>query len=59
MTIPLCRGGRDEAIGENGIEIGRWKRATRLLHPDGLTRPRIPVDPTHVTNPDKDDVSMT
>ena len=22
-TIPLCRGGRDEATGENGIEIGR------------------------------------
>jgi hypothetical protein len=25
LTIPLCRGGRDEAIGENGVEIERWK----------------------------------
>jgi hypothetical protein len=23
LTIPLCRGGRDEATGENGVKIGR------------------------------------
>jgi len=23
FTIPLCRGGRDEATGENGVEIER------------------------------------
>ena len=49
LTIPLCRGRRDEATGEKGVEIiltrrrGGWPRAqtcaTRLLHPDGLTRP--------------------
>jgi hypothetical protein len=62
LTIPLCRGGRDEATGKNHVEIGRKKRPyassrvggvaghahrraprvkrhTRLLHPDGLTRP--------------------
>jgi len=23
LTIPLCKGGRDEAIGKNGVKIGR------------------------------------
>ena len=62
LTIPLCRGGRDEATVENRVEIGHRKhpnrrgycpraqmratRHTRLLRPDGLTR--IPYDPTHV-----------
>ena len=26
LTIPLCRGGRDEATVENRVEIGSWKR---------------------------------
>ena len=26
LTIPLCRGGRDEATGENRVEIERRKR---------------------------------
>jgi len=44
LTIPLCRGGRYEASVENRIEIGGYcpraqTRATRLLHPDELTRP--------------------
>ena len=29
LTIPLCRGGRDEATGENGVKIGRRKTAAR------------------------------
>ena len=50
LTIPLCRGGWDEHTGENDKKFRRrtWlhasarcqpTRATRLLCPDGLTRP--------------------
>jgi hypothetical protein len=35
----------------------RATRHTRLLHPDEPTR--IPDDPTHVLDPDKDDIIMT
>jgi hypothetical protein len=32
LTIPLCRGGRDEATGENGVKIGRrtWPHSSSL-----------------------------
>ena len=32
LTIPLCRGGRDEATGENGVKIGRrtWPHSPSL-----------------------------
>ena len=76
LTIPVCRGGRDEATVENRVEIGRRKcphAPTRLLttctdarhashtssSPGWADPTRIPVDPTHVPNPDKDDVIMT
>jgi hypothetical protein len=76
LTIPLCRGGRDEATGEKGVEIGRrnhpraparWlatrtdvRHASHASSSPGWVDPtRIPVDPTHVIDPDKDDVSMT
>ena len=73
LTIPLCRGGRDEATGANGIEIGRrtwphvpsWWLSTRAdarhasSSPGWVDPTRIPVDLTHVTDPKKDDVSMT
>jgi len=31
LTIPLCRGGRDEATGENQEEIRRRKRLSRAV----------------------------
>jgi len=55
LTIPLCIGGRDEATGENGIEIGRQaahahQRAThkpRVFFARMADLTRIPDDPTH------------
>jgi len=72
LTIPLCRGERDEATGENNVKIRRltWPHApTRWLSkradaPHASSSPGwpnptwIPVDLTHVSDPDKDDVSM-
>jgi len=69
LTIPPCRGGRDEATDENGVKIGRrtWPHSPSLSgkasahapsSPGWVDPTRIPVDPTHVTDPDKDDVSM-
>ena len=65
LTIPLCRGGRDEATGENGVKIGRrtWPHSPSLsgktfAHaPHASSSPRW-ADPTHVTDPDMNDVSM-
>ena len=79
LTIPLCTGGRDEATGENGVEIGRRKRphapslsgevaghahrcasrVTRVFFTRRADPTRMPDDPTHVPDPDKDDVIMT
>ena len=76
LNIPLCRGGRDEATGENGVEIERQKRPHTPSHagevagharhashtsssPGWVDSTRIPVDPTHVTDPDMNDVIMT
>jgi hypothetical protein len=75
LTIPLCRGGRDEATVENRVEIRGRKRhhaPTRLLptrtdarhashassSPGWADPTRIPDDPTHVPDPDNDDVIM-
>jgi len=79
LTIPLCRGGRDEATGETASKSkvkngptrhhapARWlatgtdaRHASHASSSPGWADPtRIPVDPTHVTDQDKDDVSMT
>jgi len=76
LTIPLCRGGNDEATCENGVKIGRRtcphepprtyevavharKRAPRVFFARMGWPDRIPDNPTHVTDPDKDDISIT
>ena len=76
LTIPLCRGGRDEATVENRVKIRRRKRphaparwlATRTdarhashasSSPGWADPTRILDNPTHVPDPDKDDVIMT
>jgi hypothetical protein len=79
LTIPLYRGGIDEATVENRVEIGRRKpphapsrageetamrtdarHASHASSSPGWADPtRIPVDPTHMADPDNDDVSMT
>jgi len=63
LTIPLCRGGRDEATVENHVEIGRRKRqhapAYASSSPGWADPTRIPDDPTHVPDPHEYDVIMT
>jgi hypothetical protein len=73
LTIPLCRGGRDEHTGENRVKIGHrtWlhaptsRLATRAdaCHASsslGWADPtRIPDEPTHMTDSDKDDIIMS
>jgi hypothetical protein len=73
LTIPLCRGGRDEATVENRVEIGRRKHPHSLAEwlptrtdarhashasslPGWADPTRIPDDPTHVPDPDENDV---
>jgi len=54
LTIPLCKGGRDEATGENEAEIRCQK------HPHAPARwLGTRIDARHLTNSDKDGVSMT
>ena len=76
LTIPLCRGGRDEATVENHVKNGRRnhphaparslstradaRHASHASSPPGWADPTRILDyPTHVTDPDTDDVSMT
>jgi hypothetical protein len=73
FTIQLCRGGRDQATVENDVEIGRRNRhhaasragevaghASHASSSPGWADPtRIPDGPTHMPDPDKDDIIMT
>ena len=47
LTIPLCRGGSDEATGENGVEIERrtWPHAPTRWRPTRADAPHASSSP--------------
>jgi hypothetical protein len=55
LTIPLCRGGRDEHTGENGAEIERHTcphTPSRASEAFAYAHRRAPLDATRLLHPD-------